>query len=215
MVESHQDTDVKMSNTSSWVHLLTGAPVLSRHYPSLAIRNRSATQDMVAADTRSSSTAATDVILHAAANVDTDMRQLVRDLAHSADPVELGLTQLRIQDVEAAKVATAAAILKLQEDAGAAKQDTDTIAQNVEHVNYENNVLVEAQRNQEGWHNSVRRRHEQRLDRIEGLLDILVQEHAMPVIEETRVSINKKLDEFEEAHKAKCAAEDAEILSRK
>lgn len=152
-------------------------------------------------NTSSSSVAVKDVILHAAANVGTGMRQLVCDLAHSADLIELGLAQLRVHDDEAAKVANAAAILKLQEDA--------------DDINYENNVLVEAQRNQEDWNSNVRREHEKRLDRLEGLLEILVQEHTMPVTEETRVSINKKLDEFEEAHKAKCAAEDAEILSRK
>ncbi|EAA33096.1 hypothetical protein GE21DRAFT_5609 [Neurospora crassa] len=191
MVESHQDTDIKMSNTSSSSQGTTG----------LAIRNRSATQDMAATNTSSSSVAVKDIILHAAANVGTEMRQLVRDLAHSADLIELGLAQLRVNDDEAAKVANAAAILKLEEDA--------------DNINYEKDVLLEAQRNQEDWNNSVRREHEKRLDRLEGLLDILVQEHTMPVTEETRVSINKKLNEFEEAHKAKCAAEDAEILSRK
>ncbi|KAK3954454.1 hypothetical protein QBC32DRAFT_311938 [Pseudoneurospora amorphoporcata] len=184
MAGPHQDKDADMSKTSSFTQGTT----------SLAIRNRAAPQDMVAANT-SITSAARDAILQAADNVDPGMKQLVHDLARSADPVELGLAQLRIQDEDAK-----AGILKIQQEARAAiselQESAEVAASNFEYFDMENKILHAAQRtneadhrDQEGWHASVRRAHEERMDRIERRLGQIEQGVAQIKMDQSKLDM--------------------------
>lgn len=143
--------------------------------------------------------AVTDAVLSAVTQVDHKLERLVRDVADSAErPVDLGLAQLCLDDTNAAKVANAAAIVKMQVQ--------------VATVDFEKERLKEDVRNNDGYHRSKVRKERMRIDRLEGLLEILMEEISMPATKETRALLAKKIEQFEKAHKARCVRSDAEVL---
>ncbi|KAK3502523.1 hypothetical protein B0T13DRAFT_534190 [Neurospora crassa] len=162
-----------MSNTSS----------LSQDTTSLAIRNRPGTQGMVAANAAPSTAVAavTGTVLSAVTQVDHKLERL-----------------LCLDDATAAKVANAAAIVKMQVQ--------------VATVDFEKERIKEDVRNNDGYHRSKVRKERMHIDRIEGLLEILMEERTMPATNETRALFAKKIEQFEKAHKARRARSDAEVL---
>ncbi|KAJ4413975.1 hypothetical protein N0V85_003352 [Neurospora sp. IMI 360204] len=155
---------------------------------------------MVAANTTPSSsvTAFTGVVLNAATQVDLKLERLVRDVADSAErATDLGLAQLCLDDTNAVKVANAAAIVKMQ----------TTVAMS----DHEKEKLKAKVRNNDGWYKSKLRKERRRTDRLEGLVEILLEQQTMPATEESRALFTKKREQFEKAHKAKWARSDAEV----
>ncbi|KAK1777118.1 hypothetical protein QBC45DRAFT_417525 [Copromyces sp. CBS 386.78] len=145
---------------------------------SLAIRNRAAPQDMVALD------------------------RLVRDIADGAErATNLGLAQLTLHDTNAAKVANAAAIFKMQEHVAV-----------VGHRGEKHEIKVHG--NVQDLQSQLRMER-RRTDRLEKLVEILLEERTMPATEENRALFTKKIDKVERQYKATCAKQDVAEVERR